>query len=369
MTKRNLHRQTFWLIAAGVFVLLLSLLLVSPAGAEPPVQETEKYCLSCHGDQNLSVTLPSGEVLSLYISQDNLDHSVHSLKGIECEACHNDIKGYPHPALEYKSARELSRAYYLTCEKCHASNYEKTLDSMHAQAAAAGNLNAPICTDCHGAHDVRPPNEPRSLISETCGQCHTEILVTYRQSVHGAALLNEENPDVPVCTDCHGVHNIQDPRTAEFRVAEPDLCAGCHSNKELMDKYGLSSDVYSLYTRSWHGVDISVYKAKWPTIWHDSAVCSDCHGIHDILPTDDPQSMVNPKNLLTTCRKCHPTAGPNWTGAWTGHNKISFERTPALFYVDKFYSSFTPFVLWVCIIYVVLQIIHSIVDRVRRNLP
>ena len=368
MTTRNLHRQAFWWIAAGAFVLLLSLLLVSPAAAKPPTQETEKYCLSCHGDSNLSMTLPSGEVLSLYVSQDALDHSVHSSKGIECEACHNDITTYPHPVLKYQSKRELSRAFYQTCEKCHSVNYAKAQDSMHAQAAEAGNLDAPICTDCHGAHDVRPPAEPRSSISETCGQCHTQIVDTYRQSVHGAALMADENPDVPVCTDCHGVHNIQDPRTAQFRVAEPELCAGCHANKELMSKYGLSSDVYSIYKRSWHGVDVSVYKAKWPTIWHDSAVCSDCHGIHDIRSTDDPLSKVNPKNLLTTCQQCHPSAGPNWTDAWTGHNEISLERTPALFYVEKFYTSFTPFVLWACIIYVVLQIIRATVDRVRRNM-
>jgi predicted CXXCH cytochrome family protein len=240
---------------------------------------------------------------------------------------------------------------------------------MHAQAAEGGNLNAPICTDCHGTHDVQVPDQPRSRISETCGKCHSDIVEAYKKSVHGAALINENNPDVPVCTDCHGVHNIQDPRTAQFRVQSPELCAGCHANQELMSKYGLSADVYSIYKNSWHGVDISVYKARWPTIWHDSAVCTDCHGIHDILTTDDPASMVNPQNLLKTCQKCHPGAGPNWTGAWTGHNKISLERTPFLFYVDKFYISFTPFILWMCIIYVVLQIIRSIVDRVRSSLP
>jgi len=364
-----MHRQTFWLIAAGVFVLLSSMLLASPVDAEPPTQETEKFCMSCHGDPSLEITLPSGEVLSLYVSQDDLTHSVHSLKGIECEACHNDIKEYPHPDLEYKSARELSRAYYQTCEKCHSANYDKTLDSMHEQVADAGNMDAPICTDCHGTHDVRPPDEPRSLISETCRECHSEIVDIYRQSVHGAALMEDENTDVPVCTDCHGVHNIQDPRTDQFRIAEPELCASCHADEELMSKYELSSDVYSIYKRSWHGVDISVYKAKWPTIWHDSAVCSDCHGIHDIRATHDPQSMVNPDNLLATCQQCHPDAGPNWIDSWTGHNEISLERTPALFYVDRFYTSFTPFVLWVCIIYVVLQIIRATVDRVRRSLP
>ena len=270
--------------------------------------------------------------------------------------------------MEYKNLRELSRNYYETCEKCHSANYAKTQDSMHAQAAVEGNLDAPICTDCHGHHDTQAPDEPRSLISETCSQCHTDIVETYKQSVHGAALLNEENPDVPVCTDCHGVHNIQDARTDLFRVQSPELCAKCHADEELMDKYDLSSDVYSIYKRSWHGVDISVYKARWGAVWHDSAVCTDCHGTHDMLKTGDPASKVNPKNLLETCRQCHPSAGPNWIDAWTGHNEVSLERTPILYYVDKFYTSFTPFVLWACIAYVVLQIIRSIVDRVRSTL-
>jgi predicted CXXCH cytochrome family protein len=368
MTTRNLH-QKIGLIAAGVFVLLFSLLLASPARANRPAQETEKYCLSCHGDSKLSMTLPSGEILSLYVSQDVISHSVHSPLGIECEACHTSIHTYPHPSQTFQTRRELSRSYYQACQKCHPGNYEKTLDSMHAQAAAGGNLNAPICTDCHGAHNVQAPDQPRALISETCSKCHAPIVDAYKQSVHGKALIDENNQDVPVCTDCHGVHNIQDPRTVQFRVQSPEMCAGCHANKELMSKYGLSSDVYSIYKRSWHGVDVSVYEARWPTIWHDSAVCTDCHGVHDILKTQDPASKVNPKNLLATCQKCHPGAGPNWTDAWTGHNEISLERTPSLFYVNMFYTSFTPFVLWACIIYVALQIIRSIVDRVRSSLP
>ncbi len=369
MAKRKLHRQIFGLIMAVALVLVLGLVVVSPAHAERPAQETEKYCLSCHGKEDLSMTLPSGEKISLYVSQDVISHSVHSPLGIECEACHTDISTYPHPELPYQTARELSRGYYQTCEKCHYANYEKTLDSMHANSAEAGNLDAPICTDCHGAHDVRPPAEPRALISQTCNQCHAEVVDAYRQSIHGKALIEQDNPDVPVCTDCHSVHNIQDPRTVQFRVQSPELCAGCHANQALMSKYGLSADVYSIYKTSWHGVDVSVYKARWPTIWHDSAVCTDCHGIHDIHTTSDPASKVNPGNLLKTCQQCHPGAGPNWTDAWTGHNKISLERTPWLFYADAFYSSFTPFVLWVCIIYVVLQIVRSIVERVRSSLP
>lgn len=334
-----------------------------------PERPTEAYCLSCHGNPDIQpLTLPGGETVSTYVNPDVLAHSVHSPLGIECQACHTEITTYPHPAISFNSARELSRSYYLACQKCHSSNYDKAQDSMHAQAAAQGNLNAAICTDCHGAHDVQPPDQPRAHISEICGQCHQDIFNQYKNSIHGSALIQQDNPDVPVCTDCHGVHDIHDPRTAQFRVSSPELCAGCHANKELMAKYGLNPDVYNLYELSWHGVDVSVYEARWPNMWHQSAVCTDCHGVHDILSTDNPNSHVSQANLLATCQKCHPTAGPNWTGAWIGHNKISLERTPYLFYTQVFYNYFASVVLWLSAIYVLLQILRATVARVRRSI-
>jgi predicted CXXCH cytochrome family protein len=239
---------------------------------------------------------------------------------------------------------------------------------MHAQAAAAGNLDAPICTDCHGAHDVQPPGQPRAHISEICGQCHGDIFEQYKNSVHGAALIGENNPDVPVCTDCHGVHNIHDPRTAQFRVESPELCAGCHADAARMGKYGISADVYEVYELSWHGVDVSVFEARWPDLWHKSAVCTDCHGTHDMQPTEDPRSHVNAANILGTCQKCHPDAGPNWPAAWTGHNRISLQKSPWLFYTQAFYNSFAYTILWISVIYVGLQIIRATVDRIRRSL-
>ncbi len=363
------------LFFAAAAALILGAGLANPVWAGEKTgeefQETSKYCLGCHSDaaKVKDITLPSGETLSLLISPEHLAQSVHTQVGIECEACHSNISTYPHPKQEYTSKRELSRAYYQSCQKCHSTNYSKTQDSMHAQAATAGNLDAPVCTDCHGAHDVRPADEPRALISETCSKCHGPIVEAYRKSVHGAVLIGEDNPDVPVCTDCHGVHNIQDPRTEQFRAQSPEMCAGCHANAEIMSKYNLPANVYDIYKLSWHGVDVSVYKARWPTIWHDSAVCTDCHGVHDILKASDPASMVSSQNLLATCQKCHPGAGPNWTGAWTGHNEVSLERTPFVFYVQSFYTIFVPVVLWLSVIYVILQIIRNTVKRVRRSMP
>lgn len=365
---RRLSLYLGFISLAAVLLVAVFLAFGSAQAQDDTTRKTEEYCLSCHGNPDLKITLPNGDDLSLYISQEKLNQSTHHAMGIECVACHTDITTYPHPEIQYGSHRELSRTLYLACQKCHSDNYNKTLDSMHAKVAEAGNLDAPVCTDCHGAHDIQKPDEPRARVSATCGKCHIEVFDTYKNSVHGNALIQEDNPDVPVCTDCHGVHNIQDPRLDQFRVDEPDLCAGCHSNPQLMSKYGLTSDVYNLYKTSWHGVDVSVYKAKWTNLWHNSAVCSDCHGIHNILKTDDPASQVNPANLLATCQKCHPQASKNFTGAWTGHYQVSLARTPFVFYTEAFYSSFTPFVLWISALYVVLQIIRLLVARVRRTL-
>ena len=368
MTNPHTHPKLSYLIIGQVGALLIGLFFALPVQAASLAQETENYCLGCHGNPAIEdLTLPNGDQVSLFIDPQVLADSVHSPAGIECEACHTNITTHPHPEISYQSARELSRSYYLACEKCHANNYTLTLDSMHAQVAEAGNLNAPICTDCHGAHDVQVPDEPRTHISQTCGHCHEEIFIQYQQSVHGAALV-EGNQDVPVCTDCHGVHNIQDPRTEQFRIAEPELCATCHANTDLMNKYGLSADVYDIYSLSWHGVDLSIYKARWPTIWHDSAICSDCHGVHDILSTSNPASRVSEENLLVTCQQCHPGVSSNWTGAWTGHYRISLERTPFVFYTNAFYTYFTPTILWISGIYVILQLIRTMVDRARRSL-
>jgi len=354
-------------VFASGFVLIISAFIFFSGKANEEQQTTEQFCLSCHGDPSLAVKLPDGETLSLYINPDSLTHSVHSPLGIECQACHTDIQGFPHPERNFSSLRDLSLVYVEACDKCHSTIYDKTKDSIHAQIANTGNKDAPVCTDCHGAHDIQSPDQPRTKVSETCGKCHQGVFETYTHSIHGSALL-QDNPDVPVCTDCHGVHNIQDPRTQQFRVESPELCARCHADEKLMAKYGLSSKVYDLYELSWHGVDVSVYQARWPSIWHNSAVCTDCHGIHNILPASDPSSSVNPANLLVTCQKCHPTAGPNWTDAWTGHYEISQARTPWLFYVNSFYSYFVPVVLWLSVAYVLLQILHATVERVKRSL-
>lgn len=356
-------------IIALLSALVLALSATTPAQAQDnPPQSTLEYCLTCHGNPKLLLILPSGEEVSLFVEPDAIQNSVHGPVGMECTSCHRNIHSYPHPPIDFQTRRDLQISYYQACEICHKDPYHAALDSIHAEAVESGDPDAPTCADCHGAHEIHAPNEPRARISTTCGACHKEIYDRYKNSIHGAALIQEDNPDVPVCTDCHGVHNIPDPTTTLFRVETPELCASCHSDPQLMGKYGISSDVYDIYSLSWHGVDVSVYQARWPNLWHQSAVCTDCHGTHDILASEDPRSKVSEQNRLATCQQCHQDAGPKFVSAWTGHNRISLEKTPFVYYTQVFYQSFAYTVLWISAIYVLLQILRHTVQRVRNSL-
>jgi hypothetical protein len=97
-------------------IILVSLFWFTTSQASERNQQTEAYCLSCHSNPDLEMTLPSGEVLPLYIDPEKLPGSVHSPNGIECEACHTEITTYPHPPTEYETRRELSRTYYAACQ-------------------------------------------------------------------------------------------------------------------------------------------------------------------------------------------------------------------------------------------------------------
>jgi len=109
------------------------------------------------------------------------------------------------------------------------------------------------------------------------------------------------------CTSCHG----GDDRTLEKLAAHsggfrgrparrqiPALCATCHSREDKMRAYNLPVDQYALYQTSGHGRRL----AKGDT---RVAVCSDCHGAHDILAPSDPASRVFSINIPRTCGTCH----------------------------------------------------------------
>lgn len=308
------------------------------------LDQGEQYCLTCHSNTGIRITLSSGEKMSLYINPEAYASSTHGDK-LSCSDCHVSYSSPPHSPRGITSLRDYTIAQYGICQKCHFANYTKTLDSVHYAVLASGNPNAALCVDCHGEHYVTRAGEPRASISQTCANCHQSIYQTYLGSVHGAALIEENNQDVPVCTDCHGVHNIQDPRTASFRLETPELCGKCHSNKELMQKYGISANVLQSYLQDFHGATVTLVREQASDIWSAKAVCTDCHGIHDIRSITDPESQVIKANLVATCRKCHPEATENFPAAWLSHYETGWSKAPLVYMVRLFYRGFIPFIV------------------------
>jgi predicted CXXCH cytochrome family protein len=207
----------------------------------------------------------------------------------------------------------------------------------------------------------------RLHVPRTCSQCHSAIYDTYKQSVHGGALTQEGNLDVPTCIDCHGVHNIQSPNTASFRNSTPFLCATCHTNNALMQKYGLSTEVLDTYVADFHGTTVVLFDKTFPDQPTNKPVCTDCHGTHEIVRVADPDKGLSVReNLLARCQACHPDATSDFPEAWLSHYIPSPEKYPVVYYVDLFYKFFIPAVLIPMAALVAMDFGRMMIDRYRR---
>ena len=329
-------------------------------------QTSSDYCLACHSQPGIVLEFPNGETIPATVDAMDLHDSVHgagnSWDELQCTDCHEDYR-FPHEPITAETPREYSVRQNLLCESCHQQKYDAALDSVHGAALMEGNLDAATCTDCHGYHDTSVPNEPREKISQTCEQCHSEIYDEYAESVHGAALLADGNPDVPTCIDCHGVHNISDPTTVAYRVRSPELCAECHADEEMMSHYDISTDVFDTYVSDFHGTTTMLFDPEHPNADPTKAVCYDCHGVHDIKSPDDPEAGIK-QNLLETCQKCHPDATANFPSSWTSHFEPSLQNNTLVYLVNLFYRIVIP----VTLAFLGFLVLTDVYRRIRTRL-
>lgn len=363
-------------LGLGVLLLLVVMTLTStPAAAAPHPQDgppTDEFCLGCHQQEGMTAQI-GGEPLPVTIDPEKFHDSIHGTEEIACVDCHTNITDFPHPEVTASSRRDFSMELYPTCQECHLEQYNKELDSVHQQAIAAGNENAAVCTDCHNPH-TQPRltdettgellQEARALVPQTCAQCHSTIYETYRDSVHGVAL-EDGNPDVPTCTDCHGVHNISDPGSNTFRNSVPALCADCHTDETMMAQYGLHTNVLNTYVADFHGTTVKMFEENFPDQPTNKPVCTDCHGVHEILRVDHPEAGIAYKrNLLGKCQQCHPDATTTtFTDSWLSHYEPSPTVFPLVFFVNLFYKIFIPLVLGGMVVFVLSDIYRRFVVR------
>ena len=344
--------------------------------ASEPQSEDAK-CQTCHSLLTRQLTLPSGDTVDLHVNPEDIVNSMHGERvnqGVQyttlrCTDCHQDQGqwGFPHQPIDAETRRDLTISMQNVCQECHADIFERNADGVHAQHIVDGNLEAATCADCHGNHAIHDPDDPRERVSQTCGNCHSEINEQYSASVHGAALLGEDNPDVPVCTDCHGVHNIPDPTTAAFRLSSPQMCGRCHADVDLMNKYNISTDVFETYVADFHGTTVTLFDPQSPEEETNKAVCYDCHGVHNILPANDENSHVIKANLLATCQQCHPDANANFPDSWTSHFKPSIEHNPLVYFVNLFYLIVIPATVGGFLLFISTDIFRRTRERFGRK--
>jgi predicted CXXCH cytochrome family protein len=332
----------------------------------PGAESDDIACIGCHMTQGLSTEFDSSEILPLTIDVEALQSSVHS--GLTCTTCHSNIQAFPHPEKVAKDYREFQLENSDRCRECHGQQFEEQRDGNHAHALEAGNRNAAVCIDCHGSHAIRRTDQqPRYIISASCGRCHGAIYAEYIESAHGKALLENSDPYVPGCADCHNAHNQEDPDTQSFRLKSPRLCAKCHGDAGLMGKYGLSADVFNTYVADFHGSTVTLFEKQHPDQPVNMALCIDCHGIHNILETTDKNSTVIKDNLLSTCRRCHPDASATFPDSWVGHFPPSRQRHPLVYYANLFYRFLIPITIGGMILFVIIDAGGRITRRFRKN--
>jgi cytochrome b subunit of formate dehydrogenase len=251
-------------------------------GKDPDLPE----CWNCHGSHEI---LPSSD-------RHALTHPINLPD--TCRSCHTNVD----LVKKHQFLREKPIELYQSSVHGQASK-----KGLYVAASCNDCHSADRPDGEKTAHRILSPADPESTIfhfniPQTCSECHESIAMDYSEGIHGQ-LAERGEVDAPVCTHCHGEHGIispSDPRSpvSAGRVAEA-TCSPCHESEVLNEKYGIPAGRLRSYIDSYHGLkskagDVSV------------ANCSSCHGAHRILPHTDETSSIHPDNLMETCGECHP---------------------------------------------------------------
>ena len=209
-------------------------------------------------------------------------------------------------------AAPLSAQEDADCLNCHGDREllseigasERMFVDVEAIKSSVHGYEEHACVYCHQelAGVERFPHK-KELAPVSCGgACHGEEAEVYEKSLHGYAL-ERGNERAPRCTNCHGGHSIlrsSDPRSTTHHLKLPDTCADCHGKAGLLtDQIVKLPESFRDYTESVHG------QANLRGIGK-AASCADCHEVHELRSSADPDSPIHPHNQSATCGKCHP---------------------------------------------------------------
>jgi nitrate/TMAO reductase-like tetraheme cytochrome c subunit len=316
------------LISLLVLILLTS--LTASITGEPPTTET---CLACH-----DVVAADGREVDV---QQALASSAHD--GLDCVDCHADITELTEDLEHQEDVAPVD------CGMCHDDIADIYAGSFHGQKVAEGEDLAPRCHDCHGSHEILPPDNPDAKTNKfnipvVCGSCHKEgaavtqkydipqdsILFHYSQSIHGVGLYKQGLLVTAVCSDCHTAHDIRrsgDPVSSIHKNNVAATCQKCHGRIESVHRKVIRGE---LWEKEPDKVPVCVdchSPHRIRRVLYEEGVadqqCLKCHGRRDLsMPRNgetislyvDTTEVAHSMHRGVSCAQCH-------TGATPSHNR------------------------------------------------
>jgi cytochrome b subunit of formate dehydrogenase len=195
----------------------------------------------------------------------------------------------------------------ITCAGCHEAAQQAYARSMHARPAKPGAASGATCEDCHGsAHQVLTPGNPASPVNHanipiTCGRCHGQKFIASANGVSAQTFVSYQE-------SVHG-------RAIENGSKQAAVCTDCHGAHEILAANQDHSPIYKFNVPATCGKCHEGITQSFMASIHGqgiergnglSPVCTDCHGIHTIKNIKDPNNAVAAQNLSEdTCARCH----------------------------------------------------------------
>ncbi|MBK8575224.1 MAG: cytochrome b/b6 domain-containing protein [Elusimicrobia bacterium] len=194
------------------------------------------------------------------------------------------------------------RGHSATNDDCLACHGQTDLGPAFVdEKAFSGSIHGKIlCVSCH--QDAKEIPHVPTLASVSCAGCHRIEAAIYLKSDHGRAM-GVGRAEAATCKDCHGhshtLLNSRDPQSPVNRKNIVATCAQCHADMNRMAGVRLTQrDPLGTYAATVHGQALAAGRSN-------AAVCSDCHGTHDIFGAANPASRVYRPNIPKTCERCH----------------------------------------------------------------